>query len=287
METILKHLGTQIRALREQQGLSVAQLAKHSRVSIRFVTELQAGRANISILRLLRVAEVLGKPAGVLLTAAEEASRTWGEKPTTIALLGIRGAGKSAIGTRLAARLNLPFLELDRLVEAEAGLSLAEIFALHGEEYYRRLEVEALRRLLRGSTGAVLATGGGIVTNPEARELLEGHTTTVWLKASAEEHWNRVVQQGDPRPMAGHPAAKAELRRLLAEREPLYRRARYRIDTARLGVDGSVEVVVRKLGATPSMNALTSAGQASDRLPRTPTTAPLPAPRSARSRRIS
>jgi XRE family aerobic/anaerobic benzoate catabolism transcriptional regulator len=257
MEAVLKHLGTQIRALREQQGLSVEQLAKRSRLSIRFVTELQAGRANISILRLLRVAEVLGKPAGVLLTAAEEASRTWGEKPTTIALLGIRGAGKSTIGTRLAARLNLPFLELDRLVEAEAGLSLTEVFALHGEEYYRRLEVEALRRLLRGSAGAVLATGGGIVTNPEARELLEDHTITVWLKASAEEHWNRVVQQGDPRPMAGRPAAKAELRRLLAEREPLYRRARYRIDTARLGVDGSVEAVVRKLGATPSTSALT------------------------------
>jgi XRE family aerobic/anaerobic benzoate catabolism transcriptional regulator len=251
MKEILKPLGMQIRALREQQGFSVEQLARRSRLSPRFVTELQAGRANISILRLLRVAEALGKPAGALLTAAEEASHKRNERPTIIALLGIRGAGKSTIGTRLAARLDLPFFELDRLIEAEAGLSLAEIFALHGEEYYRRLEVEALRRLVRESAGAVLATGGGIVTNPEAREILEDHTITVWLKASAEEHWNRVVRQGDPRPMAGRPAAKAELRRLLAEREPLYRRARHRIDTARLGVDGSVEAVVKKVSATP------------------------------------
>ena len=145
----------------------------------------------------------------------------------------------------------------------EAGLSLEEVFALHGEAYYRRLEVEALRRLLRGSAGAVVATGGGIVTNPEARELIEEHTVTVWLKASAREHWNRVVRQGHPRPMTSHPAAKAELRRLLAERELFYRRARYHIDTARLGVDGSVEAIVRKVSVTPrpsSMTALTAAG---------------------------
>jgi len=253
VDQILKHLGRQIRALREQQGFSLEQLAKRSQLSTRFVTELQAGRANISLLRLVRVAEALGKPAGALLTAVEEASRKQHKRSLIIALLGIRGAGKSTIGTRLATRLNLPFFELDRLIEAEAGLSLAEIFAFHGEEYYRRLEVEALRRLLRESTGAVLATGGGIVTNPEAHKLLEAHTITVWLKTSAEEHWNRVVRQGDPRPMAGRPAAKAELRRLLAEREPLYRRARHRIDTARLGVDGSVKAIIKKVGTTPSM----------------------------------
>lgn len=255
METLLKHLGAHIRAVREQQGISVTQLANRSQLSIRFVTELQAGRANISILRLLRVAEALGKSVGALLTTAEEASRQHSEQPMTIALLGIRGAGKSSIGARLAARLTLPFFELDRLIEAEAGLSLAEVFALHGEEYYRRLEVEALRRLLRESTGAVLATGGGIITNPEARTLLEEHTITVWLKANAEEYWNRVVRQGDPRPMTGRPGAKTELRRLLAERDPLYRRARYRIDTARLGTDGSVEAIIRKVGAAQPVSS--------------------------------
>jgi len=248
MSDTLISLGLSIRSLREQQGLSVQQLAKRSRLSTRFITELQAGRANISVLRLMRIAEALGKTAGTLLTEAEKAQKTPNGKRPLIALLGIRGAGKSTIGERLAARLSLQFFELDRLVEAEAGLSLPEIFALHGEGYYRRLEVEALRRLLRGSSGGVLATGGGIVTNPEAWTLLEGHATTVWLRASVEEHWNRVVRQGDPRPMAGRPAAKAELRRLLVEREPLYKRARYRVDTARLGVDGSVEAVVGKIG---------------------------------------
>jgi XRE family aerobic/anaerobic benzoate catabolism transcriptional regulator len=196
----------------------------------------------------MRIAEALGKTAGALLTEAERAHEVRNGKRPFVALLGIRGAGKSTIGERLAARLHLQFFELDRLVEAEAGLSLPEVFALHGEEYYRRLEVEALRRLLRSSAGGVLATGGGIVTNPEAWRLLEEHTTTVWLKASVEEHWKRVVHQGDPRPMAGRPAAKAELRRLMAEREPLYKRARYRVDTARLGADGSVEAIVSKIG---------------------------------------
>lgn len=246
MEAVLKRLGAQIRALREQQGLSVEQLAKRSQLSIRLVTELQAGRANISLLRLLRVAEALGQAAGALLTAAEEESQERNEKPMIIALLGVRGAGKSTIGARLAADLKLPFLELDRLVEREAGLSLEEIFALHSEEYYRRLEVEALRRFLRKSAGAVLATGGGIVTNPEAHELLERHTFTVWLKANAQEHWNRVVRQGAPRPMTSRPGAKAELRRMLAEREPLYRRAHYCIDTTRLDVDGSVRAIAEK-----------------------------------------
>jgi len=248
MRDTLKSLGLSIRSLREQQGLSVQQLAKRSRLSTRFITELQAGRANISVLRLMRVAEVLGKTAGALLSEAEKANQEHNGKRPLIALLGIRGAGKSTIGERLAARLSLQFFELDRLVEVEAGLSLPEVFALHGEEYYRRLEVEALRRLLRRPSGGVLATGGGIVTNLEARKLLDDHTITVWLKASVEEHWNRVVRQGDPRPMAGRPAAKAELRRLMAEHEPLYKRARYRVDTARLGVDGSVEALVGKVG---------------------------------------
>jgi XRE family aerobic/anaerobic benzoate catabolism transcriptional regulator len=256
MSDTLISLGLSIRSLREQEGLSVQQLAKRSRLSTRFITELQAGRANISVLRLMRVAAALGKTASALLAEAEKAHRAPHGKRPLIALLGIRGAGKSTVGERLATRLGLQFFELDRLVEAEAGLSLPEIFALHGEEYYRRLEVEALRRLLRGASGGVLATGGGIVTNLEAWQLLEEHTITVWLKASVQEHWHRVVHQGDPRPMAGRPAAKAELRRLMSEREPLYKRARYRVDTARLGVDGSVEAVVGKIGLQKGARAL-------------------------------
>jgi XRE family aerobic/anaerobic benzoate catabolism transcriptional regulator len=113
-------------------------------------------------------------------------------------------------------------------VEAEAGMAIGEIFATHGEEYFHRLEVSALRRLLAGGKSAVLATGGGIVESSEARMLLEERMTTVWLRASTEEHWTRVVRQGDARPMAGRPAAKAELRRLLARRAPSSPSCRHR-----------------------------------------------------------
>jgi XRE family aerobic/anaerobic benzoate catabolism transcriptional regulator len=166
-----------------------------------------------------------------------------------VSLLGIRGAGKTAIGERLATRLGVPFVELDRRIEARAGLSLAEIFALHGEAYYRRLEVDALRGVLAEERPTVIAVGGGIVTNPPAFELLAQRTLTIWLRASLEDHWRRVVRQGDPRPMAGRPAARAELRKLIAKREPLYRRAAIRVDTTRLGLERAVEELVERLSS--------------------------------------
>ena len=195
----------------------------------------------------MRVAGALNSSAARLLAEAEQESRRSQGRPVVVSLLGIRGAGKTTIGAGVAERLGIPFAELDCQVESEAGLALPEIFALHGEAYYRNLEHRALRRLLDDGRSLVIATGGGIVTNPEAVKLLDDETITVWLKASADQHWSRVVRQGDPRPMAGHPAAKAELRRLLAEREPLYRRAQIRIDTVRLGLEGSVAALASKL----------------------------------------
>jgi len=162
-----------------------------------------------------------------------------------IALLGLRGAGKSTVGRRLARRLRVPFVELDRRVEEAAGMSLGELFALHGEAYYRRLEREALQRVLADRRPLVLATGGGLPASPETYALLREHALAVWLRAAPEDHWNRVVQQGDRRPMADHPEAMAELRRLLSSREPLYAQAAATVDTSRLGVDGAVEAVTR------------------------------------------
>jgi len=243
MSDLLRRLGRSIRALREARGLSVADLSRRAGLSTRFVTEIQAGRGNVSIVRLSALASALGTTASRIVAEAESDGRA----PRLAALLGVRGAGKSTIGPKVAARLGIEFLELDRLVEAEAGLSLADIFATHGEAYFRRLEVAVLRRLVADRRSAVLATGGGIVENAEAWALLEEHATTVWLSASVEAHWSRVVRQGDPRPMAGRPAAKAELRRLLKRREPLYRRARHRVDTARLGVEGSARSIAERL----------------------------------------
>jgi XRE family transcriptional regulator, aerobic/anaerobic benzoate catabolism transcriptional regulator len=245
MDDLLDGLARVVRTLRQDRGLSVTELAARAGLSSRFVSEIQAGRGNISLLRLAALAGALGTTVSRLVAEAEGD----GAAPRIVALLGVRGAGKSTIGPQLAARLGVDFLELDRLVEAEAGLSLAEIFATHGEGYFRRLEIAALHRLLAERRSVVLATGGGIVDNADAWTILERHTTTVWLRASPQTHWDRVVRQGDARPMAGRPAAKAELRRLLARREPLYRRAEVRVDTSRLGVDGSVGFIAGRLGA--------------------------------------
>jgi XRE family aerobic/anaerobic benzoate catabolism transcriptional regulator len=170
------------------------------------------------------------------------------------------------VGRLLARRLRVPFVELDRRVEQAAGLTLAEIFALHGEDYYRRLERAALERVLDQGRPVVLATGGGIVNSPETYALLRRDATTVWLRAHPEDHWNRVVQQGDRRPMADHPQAMAELRRLLAAREPLYATADHTVDTSRLDADG----VAREVERVASPRARTS-----PRRPRTATSSVL------------
>src|SRR5207302_6959227 len=134
--------------------------------------------------------------------------------------LGLRGAGRSAVGRRLAQRLRVPFVELDELVEKAAGMSLAGLFSLHGEAYYRRLAREVLTRFLAEGEPAVLAAGGSVVTDREAFRLLTRRCRTVWLQATPEDHWQRVLQQGDERPSAASPHAQAELRALLRAREP-------------------------------------------------------------------
>jgi XRE family aerobic/anaerobic benzoate catabolism transcriptional regulator len=167
-----------------------------------------------------------------------------GEGPL-VALLGLRGAGKSTIGRKLAQRLAVPFVELDELVERAAGLSLAGLFSLHGEAYYRRLAREVLTRFLADTDAAVLATGGSLVTDREALRLLTKRCRTIWLQATPEDHWKRVLAQGDERPGAASPHAQAELRALLKAREPLYAQAEAAVDTSALDVSGAVEQIVR------------------------------------------
>lgn len=242
---LLAALGHRVRLLRGERGLSLRLLAGESGLSERYLSDLEAGRGNISVARLVPLASALGRSAAALLREAEELQH--GAEQRVIALLGLRGAGKSTIGGRLASRLGLPFFELDGLIEMEAGLSVGAIFDLHGEDSYRRLEVQVLGRFLDEQRAAVLATGGGIVTHPESFRLLEERTVTVWLRADPDDHWNRVVAQGDARPMADNPGARAELRRILAEREPLYARAAHEIDTSRLGLAGSVESLLQQL----------------------------------------
>jgi XRE family transcriptional regulator, aerobic/anaerobic benzoate catabolism transcriptional regulator len=147
-------------------------------------------------------------------------------------LLGVRGAGKSTIGAALAKKLGRRFVELDHEIESAAGLSLGEVFSLHGEAYYRRVEREVLARVLAEPEATVLATGGSIVNDPATYALLRSRARTIWLRASAEDHWNRVVAQGDRRPMAENPHAFEELRALLAARTKLYARADQTVETS-------------------------------------------------------
>jgi XRE family transcriptional regulator, aerobic/anaerobic benzoate catabolism transcriptional regulator len=235
---LLSAVGRRIRETRLARGWTLRELADRSGVSPRFLVQIESGRANLSVRRLADLAAALDLSPATLLSEASPA-------PGVIALLGLRGAGKTTIGRRLARRIAAPFVELDRRIERAADLSLSEIFTLHGEDYYRRLERETLEQVLREQRPMVLATGGGIVTSPDTYALLRRSATTVWLRARPEDHWNRVVRQGDRRPMADHPQAMADLRGLLAAREPLYAAAAHTVDTSSLNVREAAEAVAR------------------------------------------
>ncbi|HET7502999.1 MAG TPA: shikimate kinase [Kofleriaceae bacterium] len=242
MASYLETVGAQVRSHRERLGWSRKELAAHCGVSERFLAQLETGAGNISLLRFADVAHALGTSPSVLLGAADAPAE---RKP--IALLGVRGAGKSSVGAALARRLGVAFVELDQRIEQTAGLPLGEVFALHGEAYYRRIEREVLTQLLADPPPMVLATGGSIVNDPTNYALLRARCRTVWLSARAEDHWNRVVAQGDQRPMAENPHAFAELRALLAAREKLYARADLTIDTAGLRVPQVAAAIAERI----------------------------------------
>ena len=226
----LSLLGERVRAWRNEQGVTRKALSLASGVSERYLAQLEAGEGNISVLLLRKVARAMGVPVENLVR--EVAPR---EKP--IALLGLRGAGKSTLGAKLAEALKLPFIELDREVEKEAGAELGEVFALYGQDAYRRFERRALERVLAHDERAVIATGGSLVTDAGTYRMLRERCLCVWLKASPEEHMARVVAQGDLRPFkgtnaTGRPSALDEIRQLLADRDRLYSRADVTLDTS-------------------------------------------------------
>jgi len=258
----LARLGDRVREARARRGMSRKQLAADSGVSERYLAQLETGQGNVSILLLRQIASALGLPLTELLAedsgdaveltlttqflkrlprqklaaVRSQLVRDYGsaqdDRMKRIALIGLRGAGKSTLGARLARALGVPFVELDREVEREAGTSLSEIFLLYGQAGYRRYERRCLEKVLEKTDRAVIATGGSIVSEPGTYEFLLSACFTVWLKAEPEEHMARVIAQGDTRPMAGNEQAMEDLRRILNGRAALYRQADITVDTA-------------------------------------------------------
>lgn len=251
--TLLAPLGESVRGLRKARGLTIQDLAERSGLSPRFLSDLEHGKGNISIARLLEVARALGTPLAELVAPLDGAgiAAKPAPEPSRVALVGLRGAGKSTIGRRAAARLAVPFIELDQEIEAAAGMPLQQIFEIYGEGYFRRLEREVLAQVIdRTTIGAVIATGGGIVMDAESWRILKRSTRTLWLKAKPEEHYRRVAAQGDTRPMRDRPYAMSELRALLATRAPLYAEADETVDTSGLEIPEAIDrVCALALGA--------------------------------------
>jgi XRE family aerobic/anaerobic benzoate catabolism transcriptional regulator len=274
----LKLLGDRVREARASRGMTRKILARDSGVSERYLAQLEGGQGNVSILLLRDIASALDirlealvldgpqppvdlihaveflrrLPASELVQARQMLAKHFGGIDQTmrrdrVALIGLRGAGKSTLGARLAAHLEVPFYELDRLIEQEAGVSLGVIFDLYGQSGFRRLERRCLDDVIEHNPRFVLATGGSLVSEPATFERLLTTCFTVWLKAAPEDHMQRVVAQGDTRPMADNRESMDDLQRILDAREPLYRKADVVIDTSAVGVDGSVEQLTRVL----------------------------------------
>jgi len=221
----LSLLGERVRAWRSENGMTRKALSAASGVSERYLAQLEAGEGNISVLLLRKVARAMGVTVESLVREEERQQKC-------IALLGLRGAGKSTLGAKLAESLKVPFVELDREVEKEAGAALGEVFAMYGQDAFRRFERRALERVLAQHDRAVIATGGGLVTDTATYKMLLERCVCVWLKASPEEHMARVIAQGDMRPFKGRSAALDEIKKLLEDRNRLYSRANVTVDTS-------------------------------------------------------
>ena len=238
-QSLLEELGRRLREARQGRGLSVAEVAERADISRRYLTDAEAGRANPSLLVLARLAAALGLELKRLCDLPVHDRR--GER---VALVGLRGAGKSTVGPRLAVALEAPFVELDRRIEELAGMQVGEVFELRGAEGFHALEAEALEHVLAEGHRLVIATGGSIVDAPRTFARLRETCRTVWLRADPDQHFDRVVAQGDQRPMQDRPRAREELRELLARREPQYALCDQAVDTSDLEVDGVVARVL-------------------------------------------
>jgi len=273
-------LGERVRSARARRGMTRKILARDSGVSERYLAQLEGGHGNVSIVLLRQIAQAMNLPLAELvregpdraveatlinqileclapdeLTDAHDVLRRRfgnaadGQRAQRIALIGLRGAGKSTLGKRLARHLGVPFVVLGDRIEQESGMSLSEIFSLYGQSAYRRYERRALERILEEDGPVVLETGGSVVAEPGTFGLLLNACYTVWVKAAPEEHMSRVVAQGDTRPMADSEVAMEDLKRILADRAPLYAKADVTVDTAGRSVEEGYAALLRAVPA--------------------------------------
>ncbi len=268
-DDFLLFLGKRVRELRNRRGMTRKMMAHEADVSERHLAQLEAGEGNISIVLLRRVAAAVNVSLAELFSRdAEEPvemrlirrflerlpahrledvvfrlMRDFGHEEKArrmrIALIGLRGAGKSTLGLRLSEDMNIPFIELDREIEKDTGMPLAEIISLYGQSGYRGIERRTLERVLRENNHAIVSVGGGVVSEKETYDYLLSNCYTVWVKAQPDEHMSRVIAQGDLRAMAGNDQAMEDLRRILEAREPLYRKADICVDTSGDSVEES------------------------------------------------
>ena len=268
-EGFLETLGERLRSLRAERGMTRKNLSAESGVSERYLAQMESGQGNVSIILLRQIAQAMRislealvretpEPEAELKLAIELLSRLTagqlvdarallnnrfgdnGDRTGRVALIGLRGAGKSTIGRALAAQAGVPFVQLKSEVARLAGMDTAEIFDLLGQGSYRRMEREALERLLEIHPRMVLETSGGVVSETATFERLLSACTTVWLRTTPEDHMARVVAQGDHRPMAGNKEALADLKNILAARAAFYGKADHLLDTNGKSVDDCV-----------------------------------------------
>jgi XRE family aerobic/anaerobic benzoate catabolism transcriptional regulator len=264
----LRKVGRRVRELREERSLTRRALAIRAELSERYLGQLETGEGNISIMLLRRVAVALNlqiaelletesdqreqglvrrflqqiprhRVADLLARLEREVGSAREARRSRIALIGLRGAGKSTLGAQLAQELGAPFVEMDGEIETESGLPLSELFSLYGQAGYRRFEGRCLARIIKKYPRAVIAVGGGVVSETGTYDFLLANCFTVWLKASPSEHMQRVVAQGDMRPMAESREAMEDLKRILAGRDAQYRKADEIVDTSGLSVETS------------------------------------------------
>jgi XRE family aerobic/anaerobic benzoate catabolism transcriptional regulator len=258
---LLRDLAQRIRALRKSRSLTRKNLSQLADVSERHLAQLESGEGNISILLLNRIATALDTSLAELFTSDSQSSVVEiSPRQNRIALIGLRGAGKSTLGEKLAAARDVPFIELDREIEKETGMPLADIFSMYGQSGYRAIERRTLERVTNEYDRAVFSIGGGVVTEPETYDFLRANCYTIWIKAKPQEHMDRVVAQGDFRAMAGNDRAMEDLRRILSTREPLYRKADVTIDTSAATVDESFHRLQSTLDTNASSRSAKSAG---------------------------